>query len=340
MSGVDFLKNLIAKKRKAADDMATESGGSKFIRYADLPNKEREKYEKGQDELREKDKQNKAELQVKSDEIINDVSDIPRVDAIKKLRERNLPVRLFGESDRDALVRLRKHEIDQPDMAVGWKNEYQAAMNKAQADVIDEIVHGTYGRQKKQDFVYMDPVDEATWTAIKKRAEAIGLNDDIKNDSIVVHDFMLFILSRWHKDLDSRTLEHKMSPAGRGETGHHRQVMEDIKPLLRDLQRGKVNSDIRKHLVNITRTVLLDHNYIIANNAYMELAIGNAPWPVGVTRSGIHQRPGSSKAYVSSVAHVLNNESQRKYIHGVKRVISKCQDYYPADPSKCVEFSK
>lgn len=46
----------------------------------------------------------------------------------------------------------------------------------------------------------------------------------------------------------------------------------------------------------------------------MEMAIGNAPWPVGVTRSGIHQRPGSAKAYVSNIAHVLNDETQRKYI--------------------------
>ena len=53
----------------------------------------------------------------------------------------------------------------------------------------------------------------------------------------------------------------------------------------------------------------------------MQMSIGNAPWPVGVTRSGIHQRPGSSKAYVSNIAHVLNDETQRRYIHAVKRYL-------------------
>lgn len=72
----------------------------------------------------------------------------------------------------------------------------------------------------------------------------------------------------------------------------------------------------------------------------MEMAIGNAPWPVGVTRSGIHQRPGSAKAYVSNIAHVLNDETQRKYIHSVKRIMSKCQDFFPTDPSRCVEYVK
>lgn len=81
---------------------------------------------------------------------------------------------------------------------------------------------------------------------------------------------------------------------------------------MRSLDKYSVNNDIRHHLINICRLCIVDRNYIVANNAYMEMAIGNAPWPVGVTRSGIHQRPGSSKAYVSNIAHVLNDETQRK----------------------------
>lgn len=62
------------------------------------------------------------------------------------------------------------------------------------------------------------------------------------------------------------------------------------------------------------------------------MAIGNAPWPVGVTRSGIHQRPGSAKSYVANIAHVLNDETQRKYIQvffdcipiGIKAILRLC----------------
>jgi pre-mRNA-splicing factor 18 len=67
-------------------------------------------------------------------------------------------------------------------------------------------------------------------------------------------------------------------------------------------------------LVTICKLIIIERDYIKANNAYMEMAIGNAPWPVGVTRSGIHQRPGSAKSYVANIAHVLNDETQRKYI--------------------------
>ena len=44
------------------------------------------------------------------------------------------------------------------------------------------------------------------------------------------------------------------------------------------------------------------------------MAIGNAPWPIGVTNAGIHARPGRERIFSKHVAHVLNDESQRKYI--------------------------
>ena len=46
----------------------------------------------------------------------------------------------------------------------------------------------------------------------------------------------------------------------------------------------------------------------------MEMAIGNAPWPIGVTMMGIHARKGREKINDKNVAHVLNDETQRKYI--------------------------
>ena len=51
-----------------------------------------------------------------------------------------------------------------------------------------------------------------------------------------------------------------------------------------------------------------------SHERYMEMAIGNAPWPIGVTNAGIHARPGRERIFSKHVAHVLNDESQRKYI--------------------------
>lgn len=59
--------------------------------------------------------------------------------------------------------------------------------------------------------------------------------------------------------------------------------------------------------------------YIQANDAYLRLSIGNAPWPIGVTMVGIHERSGREKIFSNNVAHVLNDEVSRKYIQSLKR---------------------
>lgn len=58
----------------------------------------------------------------------------------------------------------------------------------------------------------------------------------------------------------------------------------------------------------------LSPRFVQANDAYLQMAIGNAPWPIGVTMVGIHARTGREKIFSKHVAHVLNDETQRKYI--------------------------
>lgn len=80
----------------------------------------------------------------------------------------------------------------------------------------------------------------------------------------------------------------------------------------------------------------LDKDYIRAHDKYIELAIGNSPWPMGVTMVGIHERSGRSKIYQSQVAHILNDDTTKKYLQSVKRIISLVQRKYPNAPSKSV----
>lgn len=79
-----------------------------------------------------------------------------------------------------------------------------------------------------------------------------------------------------------------------------------------------------------------EREYVKANDAYLTMAIGNAPWPMGVTMVGIHERSAREKIFTNQVAHVLNDETQRKYIQAIKRIMTWAQRKYPNDPSKCV----
>jgi pre-mRNA-splicing factor 18 len=95
-------------------------------------------------------------------------------------------------------------------------------------------------------------------------------------------------------------------------------LQEYMKPLLRKLKNCTLQDDILECLVDIVK-LMLDKEYIRANDAYLEMAIGNAPWPIGVTMVGIHARTGREKIFSRNVAHVMNDETQRKYIQGLKR---------------------
>ena len=53
---------------------------------------------------------------------------------------------------------------------------------------------------------------------------------------------------------------------------------------------------------------------------------------------GIHARPGREKLSTKNIAHVMNNETHRKFITGVKRLMTRAQKLYPTEPSKSVDF--
>ena len=54
--------------------------------------------------------------------------------------------------------------------------------------------------------------------------------------------------------------------------------------------------------------------YVRANDIYMALCIGNSPWPIGVTMVGIHERSARTKIFADQVTHIMNDETQRKYL--------------------------
>ena len=62
------------------------------------------------------------------------------------------------------------------------------------------------------------------------------------------------------------------------------------------------------------------------NFRYIRGAIGNAAWPIGLTMVGIHERSGRERISTSKVAHMMNNELERKYFTSVKRLMTFAQN--------------
>ena len=113
------------------------------------------------------------------------------------------------------------------------------------------------------------------------------------------------------------------------------ETKKSLKPLYKLLYNQDLNNEILNTLYLLARYAILKE-YIKANDKYYDLGIGNAPWPMGVTMVGIHERSGRAKIYSSQVKHILNDATQKKYIVSIKKLLTIWQDRYPVDPSKNV----
>lgn len=263
--------------------------------------------------------------------------ELPRIEVIRRLRDRGEPILLFGENENDAFRRLRHLEITQPEVNHGFRNDFQQAMDEVDQQYLDHLLASTEDRgQKSSKNKDEDAIDDSiTYEKIQEMAKKLGRGNN-ELDHLVIHTLLEFLLKMWIAQVNSLSLE-KMSANVKIARATCMQTKVYMKPLLRKLKTKSLPEDILDSLVLIVK-MLLSREYIKASDAYLQMAIGNAPWPIGVTMVGIHARTGREKIFSKNVAHVMNDETQRKYIQGLKRLMTKCQEYFPTDPSHCVEY--
>lgn len=117
------------------------------------------------------------------------------------------------------------------------------------------------------------------------------------------------MLDTWQKDFrQARPETYLATPEGKMELGTLQQCERHIKPLFKLLKRNKLNTEILDLLYLIVQYCLM-REYVKAHDKYVELGIGNSPWPMGVTMIGIHERSGRSRIFTSQQAHVLNDDT-------------------------------
>uniref|UniRef100_A0A8D3BU60 Pre-mRNA-splicing factor 18 n=1 Tax=Scophthalmus maximus TaxID=52904 RepID=A0A8D3BU60_SCOMX len=255
---------------------------------------------------------------------------LSRQEVIRRLRERGEPVRLFAESDYDAFQRLRKIEILTPEVNKGLRNDLKAAMDKIDQQYLNEIVGGTEPGEVDTQHDLKVHEENTTIEELEALGITLGTGDDVGDQE--------FLLGVWAKDLNSREDHVKRSVQGKLASATHSQTESYLKPLFRKLRKKSLPADIKESITDIIK-FMLEREYVKANDAYLQMAIGNAPWPIGVTMVGIHARTGREKIFSKHVAHVLNDETQRKYIQGLKRLMTICQKHFTTVPSKCVEYN-
>ncbi|XP_036373824.1 pre-mRNA-splicing factor 18 isoform X1 [Megalops cyprinoides] len=347
---MDILKAEIARKRKLLEEKELVDESKKYFKRADLARKEEEDYYKrcgyqvdnvkpaGQEKKEEGEPSTSTnpvlELELTEEKLPMTLS---RQEVIRRLRERGEPVRLFGESDYDAFQRLRKIEILAPEVNKGLRNDLKAAMDKIDQQYLNEIVGGQEAGEVDTQHDLKVHEENTTIEELEALGESLGTGDD-NGDMDVINKVLKFLLGVWAKDLNGREDHVKRSVQGKLASATQKQTESYLRPLFRKLRKKSLPADIKESITDIIK-YMLQREYVKANDAYLQMAIGNAPWPIGVTMVGIHARTGREKIFSKHVAHVLNDETQRKYIQGLKRLMTICQKHFPTDPSKCVEYN-
>ena len=69
--------------------------------------------------------------------------------------------------------------------------------------------------------------------------------------------------------------------------------------------------------------------FVKAHEIYLDLAIGRAHWPMGMTRTSIHDRGALERISESKITHILNNEEQRNMLGAIDRLRRYNQELRP-----------
>jgi pre-mRNA-splicing factor 18 len=261
------------------------------------------------------------------------------VELTNQLRNMGLPVRLFGEHDETLrLARLHKalaaqkvqleSLVEQNEFRLGQghgiKNTFLSKIDQAQVKKDAELKAANAGNTKATDE--------------SKPAQQLDDNDDddtTNDDHKRIHKYLKGLLKQWEDDLVQRSEEEKRSVAGRNETKTLKQCKDYIRPLFKQCKRRQLEPGLTNQLVKIV-DFCQQGEFVRAHDAYIDIAIGRAAWPIGVTMVGIHARSGRAKIETSNVAHVMNSELQRKYLTSVKRLLTFAQKKSSVNPSKKV----
>jgi len=347
---MDFLKAEIANKRKALQDEGS-TRSPKYMRRGEAERLKEQTTERNVDVASRSiarlspvpsapsgsravsvDRSEEAPDPPSSSNAKSESYNISNEDAVRRLRAKGQPVRLFAESDRDRRLRLRALELLEErgtDKGSGL-NDFRRVMEHMEQglNVEDAVKRLVVQDQNDKD------KDKSRGSSDEKQSseeEVLDL-DLVKSDPDKLYPLIYYAIKRklkeWEQSMIERPDHIKHSTQGKRAAATQVQSGEYLKPLFKTLRSRNLPGDMLARLAEIVH-YMQKRQYQRANDSYLRLSIGNAPWPIGVTMVGIHERSAREKISSDQVAHVLNDEVSRKYIQSLKRLLTFAQTKYP-----------
>jgi len=271
-----------------------------------------------------------------------------KVEVIRRLRVLKQPILLFGETDEQRFERLliaEKTVLVEDEAAGGQQANLHITMQredkeKARRKPLEQSSEQALGAFTAAEETAQEEDLEQQQLMASFQAAA----DSVAEKNMAVEDRISKWLQKWMKDwehdLEARDDSIKASAPGRQADVRFKETEQYLKPLYSRLKHRNLDVNLLAG-VKLIIDAMKDRNYLHAYKIYMGVAIGNSPWPIGVTQVGLHERSAREKIsfkYSSGSAHIMNDEATRKFIQALKRLMTFCQRRYPTDPSRSVDF--
>merc|ERR1740124_129543 len=252
----------------------------------------------------------------------NDDRDMTSEEITSALRELGIPVWLFGETDDDQRNgRLREARESQKAELAGMSEMDDFRLGRGHG-IRNTFLGGKKGKKDEDRQSTRVAADAAKATnniagggerSIVNRVpmdirNITDTDPDTSDPHKTIHRFFKFLLRHWEEDLALRPDSARRTAAGRNETKTLKQCKDYIRPLFKLCKTRRLEETIMGRILSIVN-FCEEGEFVNAHDAYIDVAIGRAAWPIGVTM----------------VAHVMNSELQRKYLTSVKRLMTYCQ---------------
>jgi len=172
--------------------------------------------------------------------------------------------------------------------------------------------------------------------------EDVEVNTDLMDKCDFIRAWARKALKAWEKEIAEKPDEEKKTARCKTEVAAHRQVRRDVRPLQKRLRMYVMDEWLLGKIHHIIQFAD-EREYRNASEAYLDLSIGKAAWPVGIgcggsmlmeDAIGLHDR-FNRMANVKDIAFALNDDVTRKFVQALKRLMNVAQRYWPpSDPSK------
>lgn len=201
----------------------------------------------------------------------------------------------------DELLDYKLSEFGEQDMTLSQSDK----IRKLELLLLQEVKNNKYKSWLDQEApLYHDP---------SKQAMTVELITDIEHHSeevcLILRVYIKELIKQW-EETDNEDPELLL------------ETKKNLVKLLYKLRSHKLPQNMLISLLTIVYHIQ-QNEFNKANESYMKLSIGNVCWPIGVVNVGIHARNASLKITgATNVSNIMLNESTRRWIISIKRLIS------------------